>query len=167
MGQPDLNAGWGIRTLSTGMATYNPMSYHNGSIWPHDCSLTMAGLRGYGHDELALELAMALLALAASSADWRLAELSCGFAPTEEQPEPVAYPVSCVPQAWAAGAGLLALRTLLGLRPDAGQRALTVRPHLPDGWTSLTATGLHAFGRQTDVSVERDGAAFASTVSVR
>ncbi len=157
-----MDSGWGLRTLSTGMATYNPMSYHNGSIWPHDMSLAMDGLRQYGHDELAREFAMALLTLASKAPDLRLAELYCGFPPSDEVPTPVSYPVSCSPQAWAAGAGLLALRTLLGLDPDPEQRALSVSPHLPVGWNRLSVTGLHAYGSSLNVSVTRDSDGYHS-----
>ncbi len=164
LAQPDLNSGWGIRTLSSEMATYNPMSYHNGSVWPHDYSLTMDGLRAYGHDTLARELAMALLALGGSADDLRMAELYCGFAPTSDLPGPVAYPVSCIPQAWAAGAGLLALRTLLGLRPDPAERRLLLNPHLPEGWPSLAVSGLSAFGSRLRAAVERDGDGYSVSV---
>ncbi len=162
MAWPDMDSGWGLRTLSTGMATHNPMSYHNGSIWPHDMSLAMDGLRQYGHDELAREFAMALLTLASKAPDLRLAELYCGFPPSDEVPTPVRYPVSCSPQAWAAGAGLLALRTLLGLDPDPERRALSVSPHLPVGWNRLTVTGLHAYGSSLTVTVTRDSDGYHS-----
>jgi glycogen debranching enzyme len=164
MARPDLNSGWGIRTLSSEMATYNPMSYHNGSVWPHDYSLAMAGLSSSGHDALAHELAMALLALAESAGDFRLAELYCGFSPTEDLPGPVAYPVSCIPQAWAAGAGTLALRTLLGLRPNPVNRRLEASPHLPDDWPSLSVSGLSAFGDRLRVSVHREGDGYSTSV---
>jgi len=157
LAEPDLNTGWGIRTLSSDMATYNPMSYHNGSIWPHDFSLTMAGLRDYGHNDLARELAMALLTLASTSPNLRIAELYCGFSPMSDVPTPVAYPVSCIPQAWAAGAGLLATRTLLGLKPLPAERQLAADPDLPAQWSSLSMTGLNVFGEFVDVSVERCG----------
>jgi glycogen debranching enzyme len=157
LGSPELNSGWGLRTLSTEMATYNPMSYHNGSIWPHDMSLAMDGLRQYGHEDLAREFAEALLALARTAPDLRLSELYCGFPPMEGVPEPVSYPVSCSPQAWAAGAGLLALRTLLGLDPDPRHGTFSVSPHLPDGWDCLSVTGLHAFNTFTTVTAQRAG----------
>lgn len=164
LGSPELNSGWGLRTLSERMATYNPMSYHNGSIWPHDMSLAMDGLRRYGHVNLARAFAEALLALARTAPDLRLAELYCGFAPVEGVPEPVSYPVSCSPQAWAAGAGLLALRTLLGLEADSERGALTANPHLPHGWPRLTVRGLHAFGSPTAVTAERSEDGYRVTI---
>lgn len=110
LAEPDMNSGWGIRTLSTRMATYNPMSYHNGSVWPHDVSLIMAGLYRYGHTEFARELARQLIHLASFDPCNRLAELYCGFA--DDGHAPVPYPVSCSPQAWAAGAGMLIAQVL-------------------------------------------------------
>jgi glycogen debranching enzyme len=160
MARPDMSSGWGLRTLSAEMATYNPMSYHNGSIWPHDFSLAMAGLRDYGEDELAGELAMALLTLASKASDLRLAELYCGFPPSDAVPTPVNYPVSCSPQAWAAASGLLAVRTLLGLKPDPEARTLIVEPQLPVDWSSLAVTGLHAYGAFVDIEVERSGGGY-------
>lgn len=116
LGEPDMLCPWGVRTLSSAMATYNPMSYHNGSTWPHDSSLAMAGLMRYGHEELARDIADRLVATSRFDQEWRLDELYCGFG---DHPEagPVKYPVSCRPQAWAAGAGLLAHRTLFGIEP--------------------------------------------------
>lgn len=119
LGEPDLLCPWGIRTLSSAMATYNPMSYHNGSTWPHDSSLAMAGLMRYGHQDLARGIADRLVATSRFGPEPRLDELYCGFA---DHPEagPVKYPVSCRPQAWAAGAGLLAHRVLVGIEPNNG-----------------------------------------------
>lgn len=116
----DMLCPWGIRTLSSSMATYNPMSYHNGSTWPHDSTLAMAGLMRYGHEDMARDIANRLVATSRFDADLRLDELYCGFA---DYPEagPVKYPVSCRPQAWAAGAGLLAHRTLFGIEPNSGR----------------------------------------------
>ena len=106
----DMNGGWGIRTLSTQMSTYNPLSYHNGSVWPHDVSLAMAGLAAYGHEEQAKVLARQLVKLGGFDPRLRLAELYGGYA--DDGAGPVPYPVSCSPQAWAAGAGLLVAQVL-------------------------------------------------------
>jgi glycogen debranching enzyme len=153
------------------MATYNPMSYHNGSIWPHDTSLAMAGLRAYGHDDFARELAIDLLQLSTDSPIYRLDELYCGFPPMEVGPGtvnypigPVDYPVSCSPQAWAAGAGLLVLRTLLGLRADPARRSFSVDPYLPSDWERMAVSGLKAGGELTNVTVDRDGDGYAVAV---
>lgn len=112
--QSDMNGGWGIRTLSANMATYNPMAYHNGSVWPHDVSLAMMGLYRYGHEEQARTIARQLVKLASYDPHYRLAELYSGFPDTGNGPVP--YPVSCSPQAWAAGAGMLVAQ-VLGVEP--------------------------------------------------
>lgn len=110
LAQPDMNGGWGIRTLSSEMATYNPISYHNGSVWPHDVSLGMMGLYRYGHIEQAQTIARQLVKLAGYDPRRRLAELYGGYA--DDGNGPVPYPVSCSPQAWAAGAGMLVAQVL-------------------------------------------------------
>jgi len=147
LGSPELNCGWGIRTLSSMMGTYNPLSYHNGSIWPHDSSLALAGLAQYGHLELAFELLEGLMGLSGGAADFRLRELYCGYARTHTNPWPVDYPVSCSPQAWAAGTGILAMRALLNIQPDAEARTVTISDSLPEAWESLHVEGVTAFGK--------------------
>lgn len=128
LGRPDMLSPWGVRTLSSSMATYNPMSYHNGSTWPHDSSLAMVGLAGYGHIDLAHSIVERLFAASMFDPELRLDELYCGFA---DHPEagPVRYPVSCRPQAWAAGAGLLAHRMLSGIQPVSDAIPASGAPH--------------------------------------
>jgi glycogen debranching enzyme len=163
--EPDMNAGWGIRTLSTDMATYNPMSYHNGSIWPHDTSLAMAGLRAYGHIDLARSLAMSIEKLASGDQRFRIAELYCGFANEDNGLGPVNYPVSCIPQAWAAGSGLLALTTLLGIDMDTRTQTVTVSPHLPEEWTYLDVDGIRAGERTFNVRARRVDSTWAIAIT--
>lgn len=124
----DMFSGWGVRTLATGMARYNPMSYHNGSVWPHDNALIAGGLSRYGYRAEARRITVAMLEAAAVS-DGRLPELFCGFA-REDFPQPLPYPTSCSPQAWASATPVHLLRVMLGLDPGlpAGRRALA--PHL-------------------------------------
>jgi glycogen debranching enzyme len=131
--QPDMFSGWGIRTMSKGAAAYNPMSYHNGSVWPHDNALIAAGLKRYGFVKATNRVATALFDTAIHADDMRLPELFCGF--TRRTPNrPVAYPVACSPQAWAAGAPLLLLQAILGISARAHENTVTVnKPHLP-GW---------------------------------
>ena len=112
---PQMFTGWGIRTLASSMRAYNPMSYHNGSVWPHDNALAAAGLMRYGHVEQAQRIAMGLLD-AADAFDGRLPELFCGFS-RDEYPQPLPYPTSCSPQAWAAATPVHLLRTLLRFDP--------------------------------------------------
>jgi glycogen debranching enzyme len=128
---PELFTGWGIRTLATSMACYSPLSYHNGSVWPHDTAICVAGLRQSGFVDEALEVATALLA-AANAADGRLPELFAGLT-RQEVSVPVPYPASCSPQAWASAAPLLMLRTLLGLEPDVPAGVIRLDPALPAG----------------------------------
>jgi glycogen debranching enzyme len=127
---PDMFSGWGIRTLSKASVAYNPMSYHNGSIWPHDNAFIGAGLKRYGHAKAANRLATALFDMAVTVDDMRLPELFCGF--TRRSPQrPVAYPVACSPQAWASGAPFLLLQAMLGISATAPENTLLVKqPHL-------------------------------------
>jgi glycogen debranching enzyme len=126
---PDMASGWGTRTMSTGDAAYNPIEYHNGTVWPHDTALIAEGLRRYGYREQASALAFGLLEAAAAFA-YRLPEVFAGY-PRADTGMPVEYPTACRPQAWAAGTPLLAIRTLLGL--DMIEGRLHTNPVLPDG----------------------------------
>ncbi len=155
--EPDMLSGWGIRTMSEADWTYNPMSYHNGSIWPHDNALIIAGLRRYGFHAEALRAATQLLEAAVTFGDYRLPELYCGFPRSEAgQPAPVAYPVSCSPQAWAAGTPALLLQTLLGLQADAQDKTLSVDPILFEGIDHLTLYGLRIGRSRLDLSFKRE-----------
>jgi glycogen debranching enzyme len=137
---PDMFSGWGVRTLAASMTAYNPVSYHNGSVWPHDNAICAAGLARYGRAEEAHRLIAAQLAVA-TLADGQLPELFAGFDRSEIH-VPAAYPASCVPQAWAAAAPLLWLRTLLGLDPWSSRRTVRVDPSLPDGFEHLRVDGI-------------------------
>lgn len=122
----ELHSGWGVRTLGTREAGYNPLGYHTGTVWPHDNSLIVAGLARYGHREAASTIASAILA-AAPDFEHRLPEVFAGF-PRALTSVPVAFPTASRPQAWAAGAPLLLLTTLLGLCPG----HTDVQADLPD-----------------------------------
>ncbi len=113
---PQMFTGWGIRTLAAGQPVYNPIEYHNGTVWPHDTAFIAAGLARYGRREEAGRLAWALLQ-AAGHFGYRLPEVFVGY-DRAATAAPVAYPTACSPQAWASGAPLLLLRTVLGLEPD-------------------------------------------------
>jgi glycogen debranching enzyme len=129
---PDMFSGWGIRTLSSSSPAYNPMSYHNGSIWPHDNSIAAAGLKRYGFDTATIRIAAGLFDVAAGARDFRLPELFCGFH-RDGSRAIVAYPVACIPQAWAAAAPFMLVQALLGISAYAPGNRLTVdRPRLPD-----------------------------------
>jgi glycogen debranching enzyme len=158
----DLDSGWGVRTLATGMPAYNPMSYHNGSVWPHDNSLIAAGLARYGDARGLERIAAGLFAAADRRPDHRLPELYCGFARHEEAiaDAPVPYPVGCSPQAWAAGAAPLLVRAMLGLEADLHKGMLRVAPAFPDWLSRVRIDGLEALGRRFDLEVVRDGAGY-------
>lgn len=138
----DMFSGWGIRTLSTRAKRYNPLSYHNGSVWPHDTALVGAGFARYGAKKEAGQVLKSLFDASAYYEQTRLPELYCGF-PRREGYGPTRYPISCSPQAWAAGSPFLLLNGLLGLQPDAEQRRLILQqPTLPPWLTTLELHGL-------------------------
>ncbi|MDG4795969.1 glycogen debranching N-terminal domain-containing protein [Micromonospora sp. WMMD1082] len=126
---PRLFTGWGVRTLAEGEVRYNPIGYHNGTVWPFDTSFCAWGLRRYGFAEEAATIANGILD-AARYFDGRLPEAFGGY-PREQTKFPVEYPTACSPQAWSTGAPLLLLRTMLGLEPHEGH--LAVEPRLPVG----------------------------------
>jgi glycogen debranching enzyme len=132
---PEMFSGWGVRTLATSMGAYNPMSYHNGSVWPHDNAIIAAGLMRYGYVSHAQRMADGLLEAAAAFSG-RLPELFCGFDRVEFQ-APIPYPTSCSPQAWAAASPLLLLRTLLRFHPDVSNGRLWMAPVLPPSLQGL------------------------------
>jgi len=123
----DMWSGWGIRTMSTRDGGYNPIEYHNGTVWPHDNAMIAEGMRRYGFHDEACAVVGAMLE-AAGYFDHLLPEVFAGYARADTS-TPVEYPTACRPQAWAAGAPMLALRTLLGL--DIENSQLTSRPHTP------------------------------------
>jgi glycogen debranching enzyme len=152
---PELFTGWGIRTLATTMGRFNPMSYHNGSVWPHDNALCAAGLMRYGFVDQAQRVIAGLLE-AAVHFGHRLPELFSGF-DRGDFPFPVPYPTSCSPQAWAAAAPLLFLRTLLRLDPDIPQGRIACAPSVPDRYLPLGVRGLRIDGLTLSVDVTTDG----------
>ncbi|UZG45193.1 amylo-alpha-1,6-glucosidase [Caldimonas thermodepolymerans] len=124
--QPDFYSGWGIRTVAGGQARYNPMSYHNGSIWPHDNALIAAGMARYGHTEAALEVMSGLFDASHYFGQHRLPELFCGF-PRRPSEGPTLYPVACAPQAWAAAAVFAMVQACLGLGVSASRREVSLQ----------------------------------------
>jgi len=154
---PDMFSGWGVRTLSSKERRYNPLSYHLGSVWPHDNALLCAGLRRYGRNESALRIFDALCAAASGFRNERMPELYCGFARSAEETHPVPYPVACSPQAWAAGAIPYALTSLLGLAADAPEALLRIcDPLLPEWIGHLQLCGLRVGDASVDLTFERD-----------
>jgi len=150
----ELWSGWGIRTMSTADAAYSPLSYHNGTVWPHDTSLCAAGLARYGRWAEAHRIVRALLD-AAHTFGFQLPEVFAGL-PRAETPFPIAYPTAARPQAWAAGTPVLLLQVLLGLRPDRRRRRIeTVAPAgLPSWAGTIRLSGVRAFDRVWDVQLD-------------
>jgi glycogen debranching enzyme len=147
---PEMFSGWGVRTLATSMAAYNPVSYHNGSVWPHDNALIVAGLVRYGFTGHAHRIIEALLDVSELS-DGRLPELFSGV-DRAELSVPAPYPTSCVPQAWAAASPLLFLRSLLRFDPWMVRRKLWVSPDLPPSITRLVVSRIPLANRLVGVS---------------
>jgi glycogen debranching enzyme len=139
----DMFSGWGIRSMSSGDAGYNPLEYHNGTIWPHDTALVAEGMRRYGFRDEAGRVAHALLDVAEAFSH-QLPEVFAGFA-RDDSRVPVEYPDALKPQSWAAAAPLLALRTLLGL--DVVNGKLRSRPHVPQDLRPLRLRQIGYRGR--------------------
>ncbi|MGE0134008.1 MAG: glycogen debranching N-terminal domain-containing protein [Dehalococcoidia bacterium] len=154
---PRLFSGWGVRTLAQGTARFNPMSYHNGSVWPHDNALIAGGLSAYGFRAEAMTILHAQFDAVRHLDLKRMPELFCGFDRREGQ-GPTQYPVACLPQAWAAGAVFMLLDACLGLRIDAATRTLHVaEPALPSFLDDLTITGLEVADARADIRLQRAG----------
>jgi len=146
-------SGWGVRTMSADDAGFNPISYHNGSVWPHDNSLIAWGLARNGRWSECHRIARRMFE-AASHFGWQLPEVFAGIA-RDDTPFPIAYPTATRPQAWAAGTPVLLLQLLVGLRPNRhALRLETAAPELPAWVGSLHLTGIRAFERTWDVLVE-------------
>ncbi|MEZ0093658.1 glycogen debranching N-terminal domain-containing protein [Streptacidiphilus sp. EB129] len=153
----ELNSGWGLRSRSALVPGFNPLSYHGGSVWTHDTAIAVQGLCAAGRHAEAARLTDGLLD-AATHFQYRMPELYGGDERTPDTPGPLDYPAACRPQGWSAAAGVALLGALLGLRPDAAARVLTVRPMPPEFLGPLSATGLRLAGARLDVAVDRTGA---------
>lgn len=151
--QPDMFSGWGVRTLASSMPAYNPVSYHNGSVWPHDNALIVAGLMRYGFVEHAHRIIDGLLDVTTHH-DGRLPELLAGT-DRATLSVPAAYPTSCMPQAWAAATPLVLLRALLRLDPWLGHDQVWLDPALLDGFSEIHVEGVRLGGRR--VTIDADG----------
>ncbi|WP_292032891.1 MULTISPECIES: amylo-alpha-1,6-glucosidase [unclassified Brevundimonas] len=150
----EFRSGWGLRTLAKGQARFNPMSYHNGSVWPHDTAMAAAGMAGYG-ERRAVAMLLGEIYGAAAHFQLRLPELFCGFIRETGEP-PIAYPVACLPQAWAAGSVFLMLQAALGLSIDANEQLVEVAdPTLPPGVDRLSVTRLQVGDGIIDLHFQR------------
>jgi glycogen debranching enzyme len=158
-----LFSGHGVRTLADPETAYNPLSYHNGSIWPHDNSLIAEGLRNYGQERELEKLALGLFEVLETSHDFRLPELFCGFRKRGNEP-PIPYQVACKPQAWAAGSVFLLLKSLLGMSLPLEQEHLTLRsPLLTPKLGSIEIEGLRIRDSELSLRLFRS----AGSTSVR
>jgi len=159
------DSGWGLRTLPRNSVRYNPMSYHNGSVWPHDTALCAAGFARYGNRQGAVHWLDELFR-SASHFGMRMPELHCGFQRRPSEP-PVAYPVACLPQAWSAGCVFMLLQACLGITIDAPQREVRIEcPTLPSEIDRLHIRGLAVAGNTIDLDFHRaDGRVVAEPAS--
>ena len=164
LSRSDFNSGWGIRTLARGEARYNPMSYHNGSVWPHDNAIIAAGLARYGHKSAIVPIFNGLCKAAGWMDQRRLPELFCGFN-VKRGRGPTLYPVACAPQAWASGSLFMVIQAMLGLEfvPDSHEIRLC-NPILPPGIDEITIRDLKLREANVDFSVRRDGSAVSLRV---
>ncbi len=153
----DMFSGWGWRTLSTEEKVFNPMSYHRGSVWPHDNSLIAHGMALNEFRAPAIKCFTTLFQAALDFRDYRLPELFCGMQ-RREYDEPVHYPVSCSPQAWASGAFFLILTSILGIRPSAPRKELNIiNPELPDWLDYLHIRNLRVGKSRVGLDFHRRG----------
>jgi glycogen debranching enzyme len=150
-----MDSGFGLRTMATTAGGYGPLTYHCGSVWPHDTAIAIAGLAREGQAEVATSLVRGILA-AGESFDWRLPELFAGDG-RDTVRRALAYPASCRPQAWAAASSVSVLAAVLGLRPDVPAGRLDVRPLRPAPVGSVQARGLTVGGARVDVLLGADG----------
>jgi glycogen debranching enzyme len=148
-------SGWGVRTVAASESRYNPMSYHNGSIWPHDNALIAMGLARYNQMERVGRILTGLFDAAIFSDLSRLPELFCGFARRPGK-GPTLYPVACSPQSWAAGSVFMLLQAVIGLHVDAGKKEVTlVHPMLPESLPEIAIRNLSVDGAKVDIVLER------------
>jgi len=157
----DMFTGWGVRTLASSERSYNPMSYHNGSVWPHDTTLAALGMRAYGMTAPFIRLATGVFEAVLQFEGMRLPELFCGF-PRVAGYGPTRYPVACSPQAWATGVVFHLITGMLGLVPAASENQITLnRPQLPEwlGWIDVLGLRVRKSRLSLRVSKGHDGAA--------
>jgi glycogen debranching enzyme len=152
---PDMYSGYGIRTLSSNEVRYSPSSYHDGSIWPHDNSLIVSGMHDLRGPD-AVKVMLGMIDAAQHQPQLRLPELFGGF-PRAEFQEPIPYPVSCIPQAWAAGSMIGMLRANLGMHADAlANRLLIYRPTIPDSLGTVNISGMRVGNSPIDLQFRND-----------
>jgi glycogen debranching enzyme len=160
-------SGWGIRTLATTERRYNPMSYHNGSVWPHDNAIIALGLSRYRNTDAALAITSGIFEASRFMELHRLPELFCGFSRRPGE-GPTLYPVACSPQAWSAGAAFMLLEACLGMTIDGEERRVSFRyPRLPPFLRWLEIRGLKVGSGSLDLRLERSKRDVSVTVVER
>jgi glycogen debranching enzyme len=153
----ELFCGWGIRTISSSERRYNPMSYHNGSVWPHDTAIVASGLARYGHKQEALRVLSALFEASSFMELNRLPELFCGFHKRSDVEGPTLYPVACSPQAWAAGSVFLLLESCLGIKVQPAEHVVEFSsPQLPENVDWVELKNLCVGNFTVDLRLQRD-----------
>jgi glycogen debranching enzyme len=161
---PDLFSGWGVRTIASTEARYNPISYHNGSVWPHDNALIASGLSKYGYKEMAARIMTGMLDASVFVDLQRLPELFCGLHRRTGE-GPTLYPVACSPQSWAAASVFLLLEACLGVTMDApGKRITLSNPQLPASIPELWIKGLNLGSSGVNLFIKRREEAVEITV---
>jgi len=150
-------SGWGVRTLAATEPRYGPITYHNGSVWPHDNAIVGAGLANYGHKDGTEHILAALLDASNVLEFYRLPELYCGF-PRRPGQGPIEYPLACAPQAWAAGSVFMLLQACLGLSVDATRGRITLsRPRIPSFLKEMHLRGLRVGDASVDLALYAHG----------
>ncbi len=162
----DMFSGYGIRTMAESETAYNPISYHNGSVWPHDTSLILSGLSRYGFTEETIKVAQGLLKALEQYSSERLPELFAGFS-FAQYGTPVEYPTANSPQAWATGAVILLTRALIGLEVNAPARQVSLNPIAIPGMSYLSLKGIPLGGDHVDVVITiKDGNAIGEFLNL-
>jgi glycogen debranching enzyme len=161
---PKMFSGWGIRTMAEGEGGYNPIEYHNGTVWPHDCSIIAAGLARYGYRSDASDIVAGIFEASIAFRS-RLPEVFAGYERTKTR-FPVEYPTACLPQAWAAGAPMLGIRTLLGLEPKGDVLTSASDAVLPFWFGTLSVEGIPGRWGRANVVVKGDNKTMLSTKQI-
>jgi len=161
---PKMFSGWGIRTMAEGEGGYNPIEYHNGTVWPHDCSIIAAGLARYGYRSDASDIVAGIFEASIAFRS-RLPEVFAGYERTKTR-FPVEYPTACLPQAWAAGAPMLGIRTLLGLEPKGDVLTSASDAVLPFWFGTLSVEGIPGRWGRANVVVKGDNKAMLSAKQI-
>jgi glycogen debranching enzyme len=152
----ELHAGWGIRTLSNKSVAFNPVSYHNGSVWPHDNAIIAEGMRRLGRIDDMHRLMQGMFEVSQHEGEFRLPELFCGFERNGSY-RPINYPVSCSPQAWATGCMFQMLKACMNFIPDACNRRLkVVDASLPPWLNKVVVRGLRIGDATIDISFNNE-----------